>query len=251
MQRVIRAVGGLLMMPFFLKQFDPRKVFKGKRIAIVGPADSAFDVAKGSYIDGFDYIIRINKAVIKWDKSKQDYLGSRTDILYHSFFENDLSGGGELNFDLFNENNIEYVVNPRNDFNGKRLIFNFYKKYLQRQNTYLLSEDLYRKMMIPFGKLHPTIGYAALFSALNSSFAELFITGFTFFKTPYSEGYRDHLVDMKKNQAHIKEQGIHDPELEFQEFIKMLKINTKGRVLLDKQLKSIVASQGVSDSDLN
>lgn len=35
-----------------------------------------------------------------------------------------------------------------------------------------------------------------------------------FFRTPYAQDYRDHLIDMKANQKHIYKQGLHDPELE-------------------------------------
>jgi hypothetical protein len=97
-------------------------------------------------------------------------------------------------------------------------------------------------MIVPFGELKPTMGYAALWCVLNSDFKEVFITGFTFFKTPYSKGYRDHLLDMNSNALHIKNQGVHDPELEFQEFLKLIKEKRNSQVFMDPQLKAIIES---------
>ena len=182
--KLIQGALGVSRLMTCVRIFDPQKVFKDKRIAIVGPADSAMKESNGPYIDECDYIIRINKAPYALTQAKAPHLGSRTDILFHSFYENNETGGGPLNFDLYDQMNIKFVVNPRNNLSGWRQSFNFYKKYGRKVATYILPAHAYRSMLKPFptGK-RPTVGFAAVHEVLNSRASEVFITGFTFFKT--------------------------------------------------------------------
>lgn len=228
------------MMIFYIKIFDPRELFRNKKIAIIGPADSAYEKENGSYIDSFDYVIRINKAPHSWTKEKSIYIGSKSNILFHSFFENNTSGGGLINLNLYKNIGVKYLVNPRTTFPSYRRTFNFFRKYKTNTKVYHLPKSFYKGMVAPFGKLRPTVGYMALYSALNSGCDFLFISGFTFFKTPYASGYRDNLLDMKKNIEHIKEQGIHDVELEYELFKKNVENTSCKKVVFDNKLEKII-----------
>lgn len=241
--KLLKAISGLFIMPWCIRIFNPDKIFKGKRIAIIGAASSAYEKELGKYIDSFDLVIRINKALTTWKKENEAFIGTKTDILFHSFYENNQSGGGPLDFQLYEQRNVQYVVNPNNNSEGWRLNYNFYKKYNLFKITYLLSKAYYQVMAQPFNVLRPTVGYAALYSVLKSPFKEVYITGFTFFKTPYGKGYRDDLVDMEANKRHIKAQGLHDPDIEFREFLRMLETNKGKSIIMDDTLRAIV-SQG-------
>lgn len=240
--KLLKAISGLLVMPLCIRVFNPDKIFKGKRIAVVGAASSAYEEELGKYIDSFDIVIRINKALTTWKVENESFIGTKTDILFHSFYENNQSGGGPLDFQLFEKRNVRYVVNPINTKEGWRLNYNFYKKYNEFKTTYILSKAYYNPMVSPFNGLKPTVGYAALYSILRSPFKEVYITGFTFFRTPYGKGYRDDLVDMEANKKHIAAQGLHDPEIEFTEFIKLLEINKGKSIILDDTLQAIVTN---------
>lgn len=240
--KILNSIKGLLLIFSFTKIFNPEDIFKGKRVAVIGPADSAYDKKNGSYIDSFDYVIRINKAAQSQTDKKAVYIGNKTDILFHSFFENNTSGGGSLDLDLFNKLKIKYLVNPRTNFESYRRTFNFFKKYKQNYTVFHLPKSFYNKMILPFGDLRPTIGFTALYSALNSECETLFISGFTFFKTPYAGGYRDHLVDMNKNIDHIRMQGIHDIELEYRLFKENLNFKKCKHLLFDDKLNEILAA---------
>ncbi|MDO6390237.1 glycosyltransferase family 29 protein [Pontibacter sp. BT731] len=234
------AVIGLLLMSRNLKIFDS-SVLTNKRIAVVGPASSAYNTNNGKYIDGFDFIVRINKApdIIKSGRFQND-IGTRTDILFHSFFENEFSGGGPLNFNLFNELEIKYVINPIPGYFGRRTVFNFYKKYLKAQTTYLLPKKDYDEIKPKFGAFRPTTGFSALQFLMNSNFKELYITGFTFFKTAYGDGYRDELKDVKINTNFIASEKQHDPDIEFREFKRLLQENAYKNIRMDSELVAIL-----------
>ena len=246
MIKYFKAIIGLLILLFNVRFFSCIKIFKGKRVVIVGPANSAFEFENGSYIDGFDYVIRINKALYTWNRENEKYIGTRTNILFHNFFENvDTGGGGPLDIDLFNKFGVKYLVQPRNDKEGWRVIFNFYKKYLKSQIVWVLQNDFYNQIQICFGKYKPTMGYCALQSVLASSSQEVFITGFTFFKTPYAVGYRDNLVDIKANEDHIKNQGMHSPDLEYNLFCKLLLESKVKKIYLDSTLFQILTADNI------
>jgi hypothetical protein len=217
-------------------------LLKGKRVAIVGAASSAFNTSKGDYIDGFDVVIRINKAsvLLKDGKWKKD-IGAKTDILFHSFFENEESGGGPLNFELFDSLGIQYVINPVAAYEGYRVTFNFYKKYLSKRITYSLTKDWYKTVQGKLGRFRPTIGSCALYASLECEFSELYMTGFTFFKTPFGEGYRNRIKEAHQVQKYIKDAGLHDPDLEFQLFLEKLVIHSKKKIRMDDTLGAIVA----------
>jgi hypothetical protein len=242
--RIGKAIAALLMMPFFVRIFNYKNLFNGKRIAIVGAADSVMIEANGAYIDTFDFVIRINKSIITRTDLLRPFVGTKSNILFHSFYENtDRGGGGPLDFALFDKSEVQYIVQPRNNLEGWRVVFNFYKKYLIKRKVFVFSNLNYNKLYKLFKPLKPTIGFCAIYAALSSPCNEVFITGFTFFKTPYSQGYRDHLLDMNANEKHIKEQGQHSPDLEFELFKAAIHDSPVAKIIVDKKLYEILKSE--------
>ena len=243
LKRGLNFVRGFFLFLRHRKTLDLSQVLAGKRVVIVGAANSAFNTGKGEYIDGFDVVIRINKGtlLLKDNKWKQD-IGRKTDILFHSFFENEKSGGGPLDFEWFDALGVQYVVNPIAAFPGYRVTFNFYKKYLLQRDTYLLPRNIYQKVCRPLGRYRPTIGYCALMSVMECDFAELYLTGFTFFRSPFGEGYRNEIRETEQVRKFIREAGLHEPDLEFESFVSGLQTASSKKIILDEALQSIVAN---------
>jgi hypothetical protein len=182
--------------------------------------------------------------VVREGRFKKD-IGTKIDILFHSFFENDFSGGGPLDFNLYNQQGIRYVINPIPTYFGWRVTFNFYKKYLLSQVVYYLPAAPYNEVIGAFGKFRPTTGFCALKAAMESDFSELFITGFTFFKTAYGDGYRDALKDVNVNKKYIVDSNIHNPDIEYEQFIAMLKENSHKTIFVDRELQQILLRDGI------
>jgi hypothetical protein len=240
MKRYFNAIRGLVLFFQHKKIFDV-DILKGKRVALVGPANTAFKTDLGKYIDSFDFVLRVNKSAYVVDSGKFEHdIGRRTDILFHSFFENTESGGGPLDFAVYQRQNVKFLINPRNTFSGLRNTFNFYKKYLEPRSTYTLPAPLYRKICKPLNGFRPTIGFTALMTALQAEYSELYITGFTFYRTPFGEGYRDQIQDPARAKAFINEQGIHNIDLEFEAFRNALKVSTGKTIKLENTLASII-----------
>ncbi|GAB2770347.1 glycosyltransferase family 29 protein [Salinimicrobium soli] len=240
--KIIKAILGLLIMPLRVRVFRPNKVFYNKRLAVVGPADSAYEQENGRIIDSYDLVIRMNKALITWNPANEKYLGARTDILIHNFHENMHSGGGgPLDWNLFKKFGVKYLIQPRFDKEGWHWMFNYFKKYLNtKQTIYTLPYSDNQKISNMFDGYFPTRGFFVLYSALTSHCKEVFITGFTFFKTPYAKGYRDNVRDLKDNYKHIQNQGFHNPDLEYEHFLKLIKKSPVKRITVDEKLYNIL-----------
>ena len=217
-----------------------KRHLKDKRVAIIGAADSVFDEKNGDYIDSFDIVIRINKAALVWEKENKAYLGSKFTYLFHSFYENNYSGGGKIDFEKFKKLGIKKLVHPNSDIKGLRAHLNFYKRHLKLKKTYILSPGLYKKITKELSGFQPTVGFSAIYSALNADFKELYLTGFTFFKSPYLPGYRDDLRDKISNKRHIQKQGIHDPNIEFKVFKNLVQKSSNKRIILDSRLRKLI-----------
>jgi len=242
MKKLLYALQGFLLALGNIRVFSLDR-FAGKRIAVVGPASSAFQTGKGAYIDSFDLVIRINKSALTVDAGKHPTdIGSRTDILFHCFLENLHSGGGPLDFAMYERQGIRFVINPRYEWSGVRNSFNFYKRYRTAQPTYLLSRKLFGKINRSLGGYRPTTGYSALYALLESDFAELYITGFTFFKTAYGDGYRDDMKGANQARAFMEGVGLHNPDAEFGEFKKLLAKHPGKNIRMDDELRNIVAA---------
>lgn len=227
-------------MVLSVRVFSIKKNFKNKRIAIVGAADSVFDEKNGDFIDSFDIVIRINKAALVWDKEKSDYLGSKFTFLFHSFFENEYSGGGSVDFEKFKKMGIAKIINPNYTREGLKTHLNFYKRHLRLRRTFILAPKIRATITKELKSYVPTVGFSALMAVLMSDCAEIYITGFTFFKTPYQVGYRRELTDPVKNQRHLEKQGVHNPDLEFEVFKKYLDLTSCENIKIDKALSALI-----------
>lgn len=238
--KYLKALLGAIYYVLYCRTIDLKHLLKGKRVAIIGAANSTLNTDLGDYIDGFDYVIRINKApyLIQRGVHLND-IGRKTDILFHSFYENEKSGGGKLNIELYNRLGINYLVNPINSLKGKRVIFNFYKKYLAPYKTFTISKPEYDAIQKTLEKHTPTIGFCALMQVLECEYKELYITGFTFFRTPFSSGYRDEIQQPTEVQKLIKNEGHHNIDLEFTLFSKKIRDLKTSKIKLDTVMEKL------------
>ena len=238
--KYLKAVIGIVYYLLYCKRINIKHLVKGKRVAIVGAANSTLNTGLGEYIDGFDYIVRINKAphLIHTGIHDKD-IGRKIDILFHSFYENEKSGGGKLDIELYNRLGVKYLINPISSSKGNRVIFNFYKKYLTSYKTYRISKSDYYSIKKKLGLYTPTIGFCALMQVLESDCKEVYITGFTFFRTPFAAGYRDNIQQPSEVQKLIKEENHHNIDLEFDLFMEKIQSRKLNNVKLDSVMEQL------------
>lgn len=243
LKKLYNAAVGLYLYNRYARTFTLNKL-KDKKVVLIGPADSALNTGLGTIIDSYDCIIRINKAPYQLIKGlhKTD-IGSKTDILFHSFLENERTGGGKLDFELYDKLGIRHVVNPLPTNLGKRNVYNFYKKHLLCRKVYHVEKAPYFWNIKKFGKYRPTTGFSAINFTMHADFESLHLTGFTFFKTEYGLGYRDHFRNKEINDLHIKSEQAHNPQLEFELFAELLKTNQLKTITTDDKLSKILKQE--------
>ena len=248
--RIVDNLYGLILYYLKVREFDFQQIYKDKRVVVIGAANSVLDKELGGYIDDFDIVIRFNKALITYSLKNERFLGKRTDILIHNFHENlDDGGGGPVDWGVFDKFNLKYLVQAKSDISGKRNVFNYFKKYKSgSRSVYLVPTRTYSYIQKMFGSFTPTRGFLGIYLALNSQAKEVYLTGFTFFKTDYADGYRDNIKSVSETLKHIDRQGFHDSELEFQNFLKILKKSQVKNIILDKALYRIVEQEETNNS---
>ncbi|MES2278379.1 MAG: hypothetical protein V4592_20275 [Bacteroidota bacterium] len=213
--------------------------FKGKRVAIVGGADSVLKEPLGDYIDGFDVVVRINKGV-QIIESQKDFAGQRTDFLFHSFFNRPGDkGSSPFTFGLWKKHNVGLLIFARN-FNAglheltcfQDFLKNDHEKQQFSQIT-LKQCEMDKKALTP---ANPTTGFTAINTIINCKPKELYLTGITFFKTPHNNAYRD--FDQEDLTRVFNVEKDHSAELEYQ-YIKKIFQQYPFIIHPDKTLKKI------------
>ncbi|RZF61672.1 glycosyltransferase family 29 protein [Sphingobacterium corticibacterium] len=212
--------------------------FKGKRVALVGGADSVLKEKLGAYIDGFDVVVRINRGVEVLDKQK-DYVGSRTDFLFHLFQEGDLPGDSPVTPKLWEEKNVGVVVFSLNVFRSSYGFFTVKKVVERTKKKFRFAQVVPEHYKANAEVLHPfppTTGFVAINTIMQCMPEELYLTGITFFKTAHNAAYRS--GDLTYYQDLFRNNGIHNPELEYRH-VKNLYLSYPDVLVPDNTLREI------------
>ena len=215
--------------------------YQNKRIIIIGPASSSLEYLPGKEIDAFDIIIRVNKSPLTI-KGKEYQLGTRTDILYHCCDEDPITGGGQINPELLHAQGTKSVIYT---YHEKYLTHNFFRSIIKHSSVRFnrTHSKLYLDLKREYKAKTPTTGLQALNHVLQCNFLELHITGFTFFKTAYTDGYRDEHKSAEMSTALAVSKGNHDPDDELRLFRKIYnsQINSK-HIIIDRTIEKLIAS---------
>lgn len=228
------------------RMFDD-SFYERKRVIVIGPAETALNYLPGPEIDAFDIIVRINKSAASLD-SLTKKIGTRTDVLYHCCYEDPKTGGGPIPMLKLRAQRNSAVIYTYHEVTTEH---NFYRascKYPELP-LYRTPKNLYKQLKTTYKARMPTTGLQALNHILQSNFSELHITGFTFFRTPYTEGYRDSHKTGREATLLAKSSGNHDPDDELRLFLELLEKHKSKLVILDSALSSIVEQAARSDKE--
>lgn len=200
-------------------KFD-KKWFENKSVAIIGGADSVLQEPLGSYIDSFDVVVRINKGV-EVINTQHEYVGKRTDVLFHCLFEDVKNGGSPITPELWKEHNVEQLIFSHN-IKYSSSAFNYFRNFLKKTQKNIKISQIPKFLFFKNKKitkpLGPTTGFIAINTIFNCSPNEIYLTGITFFKTPHNRSYRNvDLKDLDKYKMH----DFHNVEAEYQHIKKL------------------------------
>lgn len=207
---------------------------KNKNVAIVGPASSIIGSKQGKYIDSFDIVIRLNKALPLPENLKED-IGTKTDILYNCLNRR-RRNRNRINFDVLKKNKVEYLCCPyppiypfRKDIIAFKKKNRDFIKFRHINTRYYLR--LRRRM-----HTNPNTGVCAILDILRYPIKSLYITGITFFKGGYYKEYKKQTEKQALQQ--MMRANIHQQEGQ-RRYMKRVFLSDK-RIKMDKTLKRIV-----------
>lgn len=223
-----------------IEPFD-KSLFENKRVVIVGGADSVLKEKNGKQIDEYDVVVRVNKGVEVIDTQK-DYVGTKTDVLFHAFFDNaNDPGKSPITVDLWKKHHVKKIIYSNNhkvSTDGMYNFLNFVRKTNAKLKCTEVTEDLYYKNIEAIKPYWPTTGFIAINTVFNCNPKELFITGVTFFKTPHNKEYRKENIDVFQKMFK-EEAGSHNPNAEYEYFKKIYNEN-KSWIKTDQTLEKIL-----------
>ena len=170
-------------------------LIKGKKIALVGPAQYMTNSNLGQEIDAHDVVIRLNRGYELVDKYSSD-IGSKTDVLYSCLIERSGNAGNLDPLVLKKKHNIKMIIAPpHSDFSGISRQTKFHDLVNLRKVKEISS-------LIPIRivdhKFHtdlalkvnckPNTGFMAIYDLLQLEPSSLSIYGFSFYLDGFMEG---------------------------------------------------------------
>jgi|APSaa5957512535_1039671.scaffolds.fasta_scaffold58334_2 hypothetical protein len=169
----------------------------GKNVAIVGPANYLSKLKLGSYIDGFDVVVRVNRGMELIDRYPES-LGTRTDILYNCLIDS-LDNGGVVDIDFYKKSGVKWVSTIPNSKPTGECSSPDLHKMVNKTNVKDIKNNFKFHVMdhVEFNFLNEKVkcrsntGYAAIFDLLSYGIESLFICGYSFYLDSFIPGYKD------------------------------------------------------------
>jgi hypothetical protein len=185
---------------------------KDKTIALVGPAPTITGSKQGGFIDQFDVVIRLNKALPVPEDIAKD-TGTRCDILYNCL-NTDPECGGTITKEMIE--GVKWVACPYPRYGSfESDVEKFVKwntKQRPRTDFHVIDSNFYNSLEAHIGT-RPNTGIGTILDILSFDVEVLYVTGFTFFKGGYHKDYRgyseEHVMNfMAKYGKHSQEPQI-------------------------------------------
>jgi hypothetical protein len=163
-----------------------RSRLEGRTVAVVGSGPSAVDHPDG-FIDGHDIVVRVNNYKLTGGT------GRRTDVFY-SFFgtsirktPDELIGEG-VTLCICKCPNAHAIESAWHRQNGKMHGVDFRWIYAHRASwwfcdTYVPTVEAFMAKFVTLGRHVPTTGFAAILDVIACHPAQLYLTGFDFFRS--------------------------------------------------------------------
>lgn len=190
-------------------------LFRGKRVIIVGPAQTVYDDLKDTDVDGFDVVVRMNSG-LTLAKRNQAVLGTRTDVLFHNLNEDGVRSATAIPVEVLHTHGVRFCVFPHWSFKGSKA--RVYRKQQELEGSGIALRvppvRFCSRLRHDLDDHQPTVGTSAIMFFLACDVTELAIHGFTFFETPYAPTYNDSVQTSDDAQAWVAASEVHDPKRE-------------------------------------
>ena len=189
-----------------------RKIFDGKRVALIGPGQGLMDQGRGAMIDKYDVVCRVNECFpFEW---QADY-GSKTDVIFHTLSEITLFNFEKsMKADPKRAKKVKAVICPQLASNGVEVKGeNYLTLDLRKRPSFFSVPDAWWYSILRgcYGCV-PNTGTAALAYLLMFEIEELYLDGFDFYvdgKDPRKVHYPDY-VEWGGDKVKVTPAKLHD-----------------------------------------
>lgn len=212
-----------------------KEFISNKRVALIGPAKSIEGTKQGKFINDFDVVVRMNKALPVPTECKPD-IGSKTHILYNCL-EPSPTSGGKIEPKKWKQHGLIWVCAP---YPGDLWFTKrHHKDFIKKNNNVLKFHTFDKEKYTELEKelnTRPNTGLLAIIDILQHGARELYITGMTFGRDGYYSKYPGNIsLEKYKKMAN----GVHHKQEPQEEYFKKL-VKETGRIQLDVALTKIV-----------
>lgn len=195
----------LKKIDYFTPSIPFEKLLENKSAIIVGPSVSIQNCNLGNFINSFDIVIRLNKA-LPLPTNMHPHIGNRTDIIYNSLNQSDYPGENNISPDFFKKNGVKYVRCPYPNISP----FSYDIKDFKFKNKNIIQFghidlNYYRKLRYNL-QTRPYTGTCAIADLLTFKIKKLYVMGIDFYTYSYARYYRT--INERKLQK-LRNNNIH------------------------------------------
>jgi Glycosyltransferase family 29 (sialyltransferase) len=195
----------------------------GKRVVVVGPAETLVGGGQGERIDSYDLIVRFNTAIgyMPFSPELAADIGARTDILYlnNEIINDYIIGEQGISHEKFADAcksaAIKYFVGTNNDFDGYEpddhdpdyySEHQIFKRFLARKRIGARFRALFSTSAAVRKILNGHVGrtgFIAIVDLLCYDISELAVTGMTFYHKGGHLFFNDHVPELHPLKDHL------------------------------------------------
>lgn len=215
---------------------DYTAFFRGKNVVLVGPnclmapddrkrmaaADVVVVMNKGRRMAIYPEVVRTSRRV----------------AYFHCLDTSEVWGGGRLDTEELRQAGFDRLFYPLADARLEENVVRFHRSNRGRLPLWRVDRSIYDDLELRLNGFRPTSGLAIASSLARIEGCELHVCGLTFYRRPYASEYAGHLTDLASIRRQMEGHGLHHPDREFLEFIRLKKEHA---VTVDDQLASILA----------
>ena len=219
------------------------KFLKGKRVALIGPANKTKGTLQGEMIDSYDIVVRMNLGFKAPAKIQKD-VGKRLDILYCSlsnwYFDTKIFTKKRI-LELKKERNLKWFIGTGVHREAILKLASYNKSVKAGLKIRQVSRSDFKKIKSKL-KSKPSAGIVAIQDLLRHDISELYISGFTFYnyKVPKSEGRNSYYYSGYNPGYKAHAGGVYNHNLKGEAKIVKKICKLDGRVKTDKILENIL-----------
>ena len=189
---------------------------QGKTVALVASGSSLKGAGLGEYIDSFDVVARLNRALPISPKKEND-IGKRTDVLYNTL-DTFPDAGGPIDGQLWKECGVKYICGTY----PKSESFTHPEWSIGLNDivpTRWLSDEVYYPIREKV-KYRPNSGTTSLMDLLSFDVKKVHLFGLDFFRTMYDSEYLSDGASIKDFENHLamNRNDRHDPDAQYKFF---------------------------------